>query len=340
MKYQQGDRVLLLHSGEEGEIIDFINEKMVTVQVNGVQFPVHTDQIDFPYFNRFSKKNNQPVKKPTPKIESLKKEKPSAKYKVDNGVWLIFLPVFDKDIFDDDIVDYFKIFLVNQTSDHLHFDYVLKYITGDDFELKNEILPWSDFYLHNVPFDRVNDSPKFDFEFRLKHPEKKKAAHFEASVKIKPKQLFQKVEEIRMKQLAHFSYLLYNEYPDRVEEEKETDFGILSKAGYRVYQADKARTYIEQARSVVDLHIEKLDDRWEKLDTYAILDLQLRTFEKYLELAIYHHLDSMIAIHGVGTGKLRDEIHDLLRLKREVKSFVNRYHPSFGYGATEIYFNR
>lgn len=340
MKYQQGDRVLLLHSGEEGEIIDFINEKMVTVEVNGVQFPVHTDQIDFPYFNRFSKKNQQPVRKPAPNIESLKKEKPSAKYKVDNGVWLIFLPVFDKDIFDDDVVDYFKIFLVNQTSDHLCFDYVLRYVTGDDFELKNEILPWSDFYLHNVPFDRVNDSPKFDFEFRLKHPENKRAAHFETSIRIKPKQLFQKVEEIRLKQLAHFSYLLYSEYPDRVEEEKETDFGILSKAGYRVYQADKARTYIEQARSVVDLHIEKLDDRWEKLDTYAILDLQLRTFEKYLELAIYHHLDSMIVIHGLGTGKLRNEIHDMLRLKKEVKSFVNRYHPSFGYGATEIYFNK
>jgi len=35
---------------------------------------------------------------------------------------------------------------------------------------------------------------------------------------------------------------------------------------------------------------------------------------------------------------LRDEIHDMLRLKKEVKSFVNQYHPSFGYGATEIYF--
>jgi dsDNA-specific endonuclease/ATPase MutS2 len=42
-------------------------------------------------------------------------------------------------------------------------------------------------------------------------------------------------------------------------------------------------------------------------------------------------------IHGVGSGRLRDEIHDLLRLKREVKSFVNQYHPSYGYGATEIY---
>jgi dsDNA-specific endonuclease/ATPase MutS2 len=43
-------------------------------------------------------------------------------------------------------------------------------------------------------------------------------------------------------------------------------------------------------------------------------------------------------IHGIGEGKLRDEIHDILRLKKEVKSFVNQYDPRFGYGATEIFF--
>jgi dsDNA-specific endonuclease/ATPase MutS2 len=43
-------------------------------------------------------------------------------------------------------------------------------------------------------------------------------------------------------------------------------------------------------------------------------------------------------IHGNGSGRLRDEIHQLLRSRSEVKSFVNQYHPLFGYGATEIYF--
>jgi dsDNA-specific endonuclease/ATPase MutS2 len=43
-------------------------------------------------------------------------------------------------------------------------------------------------------------------------------------------------------------------------------------------------------------------------------------------------------IHGVGTGKLKDEVHESLRLKKEVKSFVNQYNPLYGYGATEIYF--
>jgi dsDNA-specific endonuclease/ATPase MutS2 len=43
-------------------------------------------------------------------------------------------------------------------------------------------------------------------------------------------------------------------------------------------------------------------------------------------------------IHGVGSGKLKDEIHELLKVKKEVKSFFNKYDPRFGYGATEIFF--
>ncbi len=49
MKYQIGDKVLILHSDEEGVIVDFINDKMVMVDVRGVKFPVYLDQIDFPY---------------------------------------------------------------------------------------------------------------------------------------------------------------------------------------------------------------------------------------------------------------------------------------------------
>jgi dsDNA-specific endonuclease/ATPase MutS2 len=74
------------------------------------------------------------------------------------------------------------------------------------------------------------------------------------------------------------------------------------------------------------------------MSNYEILSMQLKTFEKYYHLAIVHHQPSFIVIHGIGEGKLRDEIHDILRNKTEVRSFMNEYHPKFGYGATEIFF--
>ena len=90
MKYQIGDKVLLLHSNEEGEIIEFINKEMVMVNVKGVKFPVYMDQIDFPYFKNFTEKKFEPHKKEKKYVEDIKKEKkPDQK---EDGVWLSFYP--------------------------------------------------------------------------------------------------------------------------------------------------------------------------------------------------------------------------------------------------------
>jgi len=119
---------------------------------------------------------------------------------------------------------------------------------------------------------------------------------------------------------------------------EEVEFRPLQAAGYRMYEASKARSYLEPPKYEVDLHIEKLADNWKSMSNLEILTLQLRTLEKYIDLAIAHHQPTLVAIHGVGSGKLRDEIHELLRLRRDVKSFVNQYDPRYGYGATEIFF--
>ena len=43
MKFQVGDKILLLASEEEGEVIDIINEEMVMVEIGGVKFPAYVD---------------------------------------------------------------------------------------------------------------------------------------------------------------------------------------------------------------------------------------------------------------------------------------------------------
>lgn len=337
MKYQVGDKVLILHSNEEGEVIDIINDKMVLVDVRGVRFPAYMDQIDFPYFKRFSEKKHDQGKKPKKFIDDIRKEKTSAAPRVEDGVWLTFLPVMDTDEFGDEVVEELKLHLVNRTSTPYQFIYKLNYFGEAEFELKNKIHPFEDFYLHDIPFADLNDNPSFDFDFSLLQPQKGKADHYEASLKLKAKQIFSKIEELKKKNQAHFSYNLFEKYPDKLEEDK-VELGKLAAKGYKIYNAKEARQHLESPRSVVDLHIEKLSNDWEHLSNYEILGIQLKTFEKYYDLALAHHQPSLIVIHGVGKGKLRDELHDILRLKREVKSFVNQYDPRFGYGATEIFF--
>jgi hypothetical protein len=338
MKFQVGDKVLLLHSNEEGEVVEIINKKMVEVEVGGVRFPVFTDQIDFPYFKRFTAKS-KPSKIVKTYIDQLKKETslPSNETEKEYGVYLIFFPVFNKDIFDDDIVEYFKVYIINHTSTAYTFQYELSYLNKEGFELRNELHPGQDFYIHDIPFENFNDGPRFAVEFSLKIPDKKKATHFEASLKIKAKQIFDKIEELLLKQEASFSYLLMDNYPDRQQTEK-LDLGKLSAAGFHIYDATKPKISSTPPRSVIDLHIDKITNDWKGLSNYEMLSLQLKEFEKYYDLAIQHLQPNLIVIHGVGEGVLRDEIHQILKNKKEVKSFVNQYHPKYGNGATEIYF--
>jgi hypothetical protein len=340
MKFQVGDKVIVRHSNEEGEVIDLIDDKMVMVEVKGVRFPAYSDQIDFPYFKRFSeKKAPKPDTSKSPSIDQIKREKGSTSrsYKVDSGVWLAFLPVFDKDVFDDDVVDFFKVYLVNETGLDLDFHYWWRLEGRTDMELNSNIHAFSDFYLQNVPLEQLNDNPRFDFDFSLSRPLKGKATHFEASHKVKPKQLFQKLEDLRLKQEATFSYLLFETYPDEPIQDN-VDLSRLKNAGFTIYDASKARQHLEPARTVIDLHIERLTDQWKTMTSPEMLDLQIRTFDKYFELAVLHHQPSLTVIHGVGTGRLRDEIHEILRTKKEVKRFVNQYLTAYGYGATEVYF--
>lgn len=337
MKFQIGDKVLVLHSNEEGEVVDIINDKMVMVEIRDVRFPAYIDQLDFPYFKRFTEKKLVPAKKEKKYVEDIRKEKTLPKERVVDGVWISFLPKFETDEFGDDVVETLKIYLINRTEQAYNFAYRLQFFGKVDFELKNEVLPFTDFYVHDIPFADMNDSPTFSIEFSLPRPEKLKAEFYETNLRLKPKQLFDKIEEIQRKGEATFAYRLFETYPNRQEEEK-LDLGKLAAKGMKVYDLKDVRKHLPPARTVVDLHIEKLSDNWERMSNMEILDIQLREFEKWYELAIAHRQPSLIVIHGVGKGVLRNEIHDILRMKREVKSFVNQYHPSFGYGATEIFF--
>lgn len=336
MKYEPGDKIIVMLTNEEGKVVEIMNEKMVMIEVKGVRFPAYMDQIDFPYFNMFSKK--KVVEKKKVYVDNLQKEKSNIKTQSGNsGMFISFMPIYDKDIFDDDVVEKLKIYLINQTDIAYTFNYNLFFNGESSFQLKNTIEPFNEFYIHDVKFEELSDNPRFDAEFSLKEPIKNKAPYFETSLKLKAKQLFKKIEETKVKNEPMFSYSLFEQFPDKIDDEK-VDLSRLGSAGYRVYDVSKVKENLAPARSVVDLHIEKLTDSWTHLSNFEILSIQLKEFEKFYDLSVFHKQPSLIIIHGVGTGKLRNEIHELLKSKKEVKSFVNQYSADYGYGATEIYF--
>jgi len=341
MKYQVGDEILVLLSNEEGRIIEIMDDKMVMIEVRGVKFPAYMDQIDFPYFKRFTEKKLFPQKAAPQKIylDQIPKEKVQKNdSKEEEGVWLNIIPKFSLDDFNDEVVDNLKIYLSNRNRVSYHFIYDQAFGGTSNFSIESTIAPFTDFYIHDISFAEVNDSPSFNVDFSLTEPHKKKADHFEANVKIKPKQFFQKIEILKEDDKANISYPLFETYPDKGED-NHVAIDILRNAGYKVYDASKIKQNIQKARSVIDLHIEKIMDSHSHLSNAEILHFQLQEFEKWFELAKLNQLPSMIIIHGVGKGKLKQEIHDLLKVKSNVKSFINQYSDFYGYGATEVFFD-
>ncbi|GAB4091988.1 Smr/MutS family protein [Flaviaesturariibacter terrae] len=336
MKFDIGDKIVVKATNEEGEVIDIMNEKMVMIEVRGVKFPAYIDQLDFPYFKRFSEKKLFEPKKEKTYIENVRKEK-APRERIVDGVWLSFLPKFDVDEFGDDVVVSLKIYVINHTEAEYKFTYKQLFFGRSDFELNGVLHAFEDFYLHDIPFSDLSDSPVFSFEFSLKTAQKGKADYYEYTLRLKPKQLFDRIEKLKEEGGATFTYKLFDEYPNKVEE-APVDFGYRAQAGAPIYDASDVRRHLPPARTVVDLHIEKLVDDHSGMSNTAILGIQLKEFEKWYDLALAHRLPKLTVIHGIGKGRLRDDIHDILRRKKEVKSFVNQYSADFGFGATEIFF--
>ena len=92
---------------------------------------------------------------------------------------------------------------------------------------------------------------------------------------------------------------------------------------------------VKTAEQIVDLHIDKLA---ESLPENQIFNHQLSLFEKAFDRALASNVEKLKIIHGIGSGKLRLEIHKRLSHRKEVRFFEDADKDRFGYGATVIYF--
>lgn len=87
--------------------------------------------------------------------------------------------------------------------------------------------------------------------------------------------------------------------------------------------------------AVVDMHIWEIVDDHVFMTSEQMLNHQLSYFQKCLNSALEHNIKKVVFIHGVGSGRLKDEI----RAKLDAYHFITYKSASmqeFGVGATEI----
>ena len=86
--------------------------------------------------------------------------------------------------------------------------------------------------------------------------------------------------------------------------------------------------------SIVDLHIESLIEYPEGYLSSELIRIQLNHFRSELDKAMVAKMHTIVFIHGVGNGKLKEAIHS------ELKELELKYRPAdfskYGIGATEV----
>jgi hypothetical protein len=331
MKFTIGDRIVLNRTGEEGHVTAYIDNLMVEVEVGGTTFPVYLDDVDHPYLKWFTEK--APKKKSQSLPEQFPVEKAEArKQRMAKGVYLSFLPVFKTEEMEE-VADYLKVYLLNETPAPIKFSYDVRISNKSEFKHEGLLHAFGNLYLHSVQYADMGDQPRFTWQLTdTVNTQMEKA---EGILRIRPARLFEHITRALSHNEPSFSYLLIDDFkPAKKPEPKET---FVPPALSQALPLITTRT-IEAAKHEIDLHIEQLIDDKKGLSNADIITLQLNTLRHYLQLAVVHRQERMIVIHGLGKGKLREEVHIILKQTPEVSRYKNEWSGKYGFGATEIFF--
>lgn len=335
MKFSIGDKILLKRTDEEGTVTAYLGKQMLEVDVNGVTFPVYEDEIDHPYLKWFTEKKQ--AKKAKPSEEPLPEEPQKQRVqRLPQGIYLSFLPVYRMEEMED-IIDHFKVYLLNETETQIRFGYDLRSATDAAiFAHEGALHPFGHLYIHSIAFADMSSQPRFNWS--LTAADSLDALQtIEDTLRIRPAKLFEQIDELRRKNEPTFNYLLLADFT-HAPVHKAAPAAAPAPVAPKQKKIIRSFHDLELPRYEVDLHAEKLSTSAQGLNSTEILQLQLDTLQYYLHLAIAHRQDKLMIIHGLGKGILRDAVHRVLRSTPHVSGFTNEWHGRYGFGATEVSF--
>lgn len=328
MKFSIGDPVFVISNKEEGRIIEFIGKDMACIQTEQATYHAYLSDLEHPYLRWFLDKKKQPLGT----VKEIRQDKNYARVSsLPEGCYMGFMPQYEWDGLDD-IVTKSRIYLFNETSRHIHLEYACYHKNRLVLSHSVELKPLEEFYLHDLSFEELSTTP----EFRFSVSDKKDAQLTnDYTLSLKPKKLQEFLHHIRHENKPVFHLKIYEKLEPRPRKEVIVSWGAkppeLKTVGY--FDIKTAKTKYE-----IDLHIEKLVKNPSQLGNAEKLSIQLKEFQQALELGMATHQRSIVFIHGVGSGKLKQEIHSILNQTKGVYKYVSDYDTRYGYGATEVFF--
>lgn len=333
-----GRRVILRHSGLSGTITELLDNQLVNVclDIDGDIIPAFIDDLQ-PYAENANRNrtHDQSVSN-TQAIQGSASEIP-------RGVLLAFVPMLRSDA-----TPYaYQVFLINDLPSSILIEY--QRVTQDTTTpaVTHNMQSYSALRTDEFNYDTLSEHIKIKLHAHLIS---KKGTHNgqQNTIRLKPKAFFKKVADAPiLNKVVHLyeglpPFKNTTGKPPRAKEDlkKYTKDNITHKRKsthqpyVRVHEVEEFASF----NSEIDLHIESLVDDPNGMTSKEILACQLQHFEQFLQKGYQLGIDKVFVIHGLGKGKLKQEISRRLQKMNKVKKFKNEYHPRYGYGATEVIF--
>jgi hypothetical protein len=348
MLFVVGTKVKFLHTGDEGVVTGLLEGGMVNVYIRSadMEIPAFADDLiraeafeQHPVKAKFVEGKKEPTAQKPPPISIETQYTILKSY----GIQLAFLQQTGA----EGLPEKYQIFLINDTN------YDVTYRVRFQTNHRKQVL-WSDklkkasaVMTGEMAYDDLNEAPEFEIECFWLTTEGAIGPVFK-TLKIKPKTFFSNLRTAPLLNKPAHLFRLFERLPSSSGEKNEEDLSDYTKRhakpSWRFSQSEFRIHAVADSKELaefepeIDLHIENLSEKSHKMSAADILRLQLSVFENYLAKAIRLGVPRVFVIHGIGEGRLKDEIATRLMKNPDVQTFKNEYHHRYGWGATEIVF--
>lgn len=327
MKLRIGDKVRFLNEKGEGKVSRIKDSKTVFVEMpDGFEIPYLAKELVPIHTELILDKDRENIEMSTEGGEA-------------DAIYFILEPDHELNL----LVNEYRIYLFNASAFQLMYTYSVK--DGEYYQtLKHgELGAYQKAMLKQVklPYFKEYNYHKIDCILY-------KNGHFKAQFPVAEilylnEKTFVNEKTIRHDEFQHpvYGFLLKEEFLSTREVEhtlNEEDIKRIKsikefKSPSTVSKSKKE--FLKSLEKEVDLHIEELVKESSGLSSYDKLNIQLERFEKELDKAIETNMKKIIFIHGVGSGRLKQEIISILKSTKGV-SFHDASYKEYGFGATQV----
>jgi len=244
---------------------------------------------------------------------------------------------------DENEVDGFQAKLINDFDHNYIYDIVYSSHRQSPQRFSSQILSLDTKSLNYLKFDHLNETPLYEASFWEKLA-KGTGPKQQFQLKVKPKSFFKHKKVDSYTQEVYYVLKL-----DKLEQKSKPtennslkDYTLANKETPTIEKNTKIEYHHniqERAnfQTFIDLHIEMLAPDPQSMNSHEKLQYQIFKAREYLEEAVMLGIDKVYLLHGVGKGRLKDELAQMLKSHHDVLSYKNEFHGQYGWGATEVF---